>query len=113
MRLDREQTKIIKELMKKYELTQEEVFEIIKAPTRFIRDKLRTVDVPKGLDKKNFEKATPNFNIPSIGKLYGNYYNYKRFINDTSKKSKAGSSETQDGEGDRGDSLPGGKESDG
>jgi hypothetical protein len=78
MRLDKEEYKIIRKLCDKYNLTQDQVFEIVKAPFKFIREKTANLEIDLNWTEEEFEKNMPNFNLPSTGKLYSSYGNFKR-----------------------------------
>lgn len=81
MKLDSQQKKIIDELCIKYNLTKEEIFEIIQSPFIFIRKEIKEINFTGLETEEEFNKKVKNFNIPSIGKLYGNYFNFKRINN--------------------------------
>ena len=112
MRLDKEERKILKAICEKYNVTEKQALEAIKAPMRFIREKTKEINLGDDVTKEEFEELTYNFNIPFIGKLYANYNNHKRYIDVKRKRNKeelenARSTEEQGGgsiEGDVGDS---------
>ena len=84
MKLDSQQKKIVKELSLKYNLPIKKVQEIIESPFIFIRKEIQSIDITGDENKEEFENKIINFNIPCIGKLYGNYYSFK-YINDARK----------------------------
>jgi hypothetical protein len=77
MNLDTQQRKIVNDLMIKYNLSEKEVIEIIESPFIFIRQTIKELDVEDIKTEEEFNNKIKNFNIPSIGKLHGSYYNYK------------------------------------
>lgn len=77
MILDKEQFKIVKKLCDKYQLSEEQVIDIIESPFKFIRKEIKSIEINEKESKESFESKIKNFNIPYLGKLYGNYYNYK------------------------------------
>lgn len=77
MVLDREQLKIVKILSKKYNITEDEVVNIIESPFKFIRKEIKAIEMAEEETEESFESKIKNFNIPYLGKLYGSYYNYK------------------------------------
>lgn len=77
MSLDTTQRKIVDELMKKYNLTEKQVISIIESPFKFMREIIKNIDVSEITTEEEFNNTIKNFNIPSIGKLYGSYYNFK------------------------------------
>ena len=74
--------------MNKYNLTEEEVIKIIESPFIFIRNKVKTLDMTNVETREEFEKQAKNFNIPFIGKLYANYYNFQRIKQNGLRKSR-------------------------
>jgi hypothetical protein len=77
MKLDIEQKKIVKRLSRQYGLTEREIIEIITSPFDFIRQEIKSIEINGDETKEEFESKVKNFNIPRIGKLYGNYNNLK------------------------------------
>ena len=86
MKLDKRHQFIVKSLMVKYQIDEEQAIEIIESPFKFIRGKVKEVDVTNVETEEEFNEVTKNFNIPCIGKLYANYYNFKRFKRNESRK---------------------------
>lgn len=78
MRLDKRQKDIVRELSIKYKLTEEQIAEIIESPFIFIRSVIKNINVNEVKTEEEFKLKTKNFNIPCIGKLYANYYNFKK-----------------------------------
>jgi len=74
--MDRQQKKIINELATKYDLTVEQVVEIIESPFSFIREKITSIEFTGEETEEEFKKKTFNFNIPRIGKLYASYNSF-------------------------------------
>ena len=68
----------INSIADKAELSRKEVEEIVLSQFSFIREKTGDMDLPKGLTRREFDNIKTNFNIPCIGKLYANYFVYKR-----------------------------------
>lgn len=97
MRLDKEERKIVKSICEKYNVTEKEALEAIKAPMRFIRDKTKEINLGDNVTEEEFNELTYNFNIPFIGKLYTSYNNYKRII-DVNQRNKKKSKSTPNGE---------------
>ena len=111
MRLDKEQRKLIKDICSKYNISEEQALDIIKAPMRFIRKVTSEIKLLEDMSEEEFNKNTFNFNIPHIGKLYADYHLYKKINN--VKKNKKGSSPTQSGKKERIDTLGGDDEDSG
>lgn len=68
----------IKRIAEKYGRSYDEICDIIQTQYDFIRDKLKKLNLEKDLTEEEFYKATQNFNIPALGKLYSSYYAYKK-----------------------------------
>ena len=94
MKLDKKSKEVIKKLTNKYNLSEEEVIEIIQSPFIFIRKTITSIDLTNVKSDEEFEKTIKNFNIPYIGKLYGNIYNFKRIKNEL-KRNKRRNQEKQ------------------
>lgn len=92
MKLDNYQYKIIKHLSEKYEISEEEIIEIVYSPFIFIRSIIKNIILTGKETQEEFLKKTKNFNIPSIGKLYANYFNFKRLNNGRKSNSEKGKS---------------------
>jgi len=88
-KLDSQQTKIIKELSERYNLTKKEILEIVESPFKFIRKEIKELEFQGDETQEEFETKIKNFNIPSLGKLYGNYYNFKRIQDANNKKRRS------------------------
>lgn len=86
------QNKIIEELSERYGISKKEVIEIVTSPFKFIRNETKKIEFTGDETEEEFNEKIKNFNIPSIGKLYGSYYNFKYINNGRSKKSKKGKS---------------------
>ena len=78
MKMTKSEKLKVKELAKKYELTESQVIEIIRSPYEFITKTLKELDVPRDWTEEEFNKNIASFNIPAICKLYGSYNVYKR-----------------------------------
>lgn len=81
MKLDRKQRQIINKLAKKYNVTPEQVMEIVELPFAYIRQEIKTISLNGDESREEFEEKTKNFNIPCIGKLHANYFNFKKINN--------------------------------
>lgn len=81
MKLDSQHKKIISNLSNKHDLTEKEILEIIESPFIFIRKEVKNIKLEGDETKEEFQKKIKNFNIPAIGKLYANYYNFKSINN--------------------------------
>lgn len=75
MKLDSQQKKIVSKLCIEFNLTEKEIIEIVESPFKFIREEIKQIEIIGNETQEEFENKIKNFNIPSIGKLYGNYYN--------------------------------------
>ena len=86
MKVDYQHKKIITELSKKYNLSEESIIEILESPFKFIRKEIKEINLEEVVTEEEFNAATKNFNIPSIGKLYASHYNFKYLKNGRIKK---------------------------
>lgn len=62
--------KIIKEISISHGLPQEVVTVAYRSYWEFIKLKAQELQLKDNITKEEFDKLRPNFNIPSIGKLY-------------------------------------------
>jgi phage/plasmid-associated DNA primase len=76
MRKTRNDKQKIKELSDKYGIDEEEIEKIIESQYRFIKNTIEKIDFKNDLSEEEFNKIKKNFNIPCIGKIYTNYYQY-------------------------------------
>lgn len=79
MKLDTRQRKIVRNIAIKYGLEIEQAEEIIESPFKFIRKTITKVDLQAIETEEEFITQFKNFNIPYIGKMYANIYNFKKF----------------------------------
>lgn len=79
MKLDKKQRKIVKKLAEKYNVTYDEASDIIESLFIFIRRTITSLDIQSIETEEQFIEITKNFNIPNIGKLYANIYNFKKY----------------------------------
>tara|TARA_R110000851_G_C12704482_1_gene526499 strand:+ start:169 stop:462 length:294 start_codon:yes stop_codon:yes gene_type:complete len=96
MKLDSQQKKIVQELSHKHNLTESQVIEIIDLPFKFIRKEITKIEFTGEETQEEFESKGKNFNIPAIGKLYANYYNFKYVNNARRIKQKKNESGDKD-----------------
>lgn len=86
MKNDSYQREIINSLSEKFNLSKEEIMEIVESPFIFIRNEIKKIDLIGNETEEEFNSKTKNFNIPSIGKLYANYSNFKKLNNGEKRK---------------------------
>lgn len=78
MKLDQTTKKSIKKLSEKYKLEENIINSIVESPFIFIRKTISSIDFENVQTEEQFLDKALNFNIPCIGKMYGNIYNFKR-----------------------------------
>ena len=71
----------IREISVKYNLTEDEVKEIVMSPYSFIQKKSKEIVFKEGMDKEDFKSMKKNFNIPCLGKLYASNFMYNQIEN--------------------------------
>lgn len=81
MKENKRHEEILKELENTYNLSREEVLEIINSPFSFIRGITKNLNFETVDTEDELNSLKTNFNIPRIGKLYANIYNIKRIHN--------------------------------
>ena len=88
MRLDNKNRALIKKIADAHGLTMNQVIEIIKAPSKFIREVTDTISIESGMTEEEFKEATYNFNLPLIGKLHASWSNYRKYYKHGQNKPK-------------------------
>lgn len=78
MKINKAERLKINEIAASYGFAPAQVDKMIQSQYDFIRSTLRDLKLPKDLSEEEFYKATKNFNIPAIGKLFSSYPVYKK-----------------------------------
>lgn len=68
---------IIQEVSKDTEIPIEIVDKTYKAFWLYIKESIKKLPLKEDLNEEDFNSLKPNFNIPSLGKLYCTYSRYK------------------------------------
>ena len=68
---------IIKEVSEELGLPTEVCRLAYRSSWKFIREKIESLPLKKDLTEEEFEELRPNFNLPSLGKLFVTKQNYK------------------------------------
>lgn len=69
-------TNIYKKVAKDFNLDSEEVEKLYKELWNFIKEKIENLPLKETLTEEEFNKLRTSFNIPSLGKLYCDYFTY-------------------------------------
>ena len=78
MRLNRADAIKAKEIADKYEISVEDMKNIVSSTYSFIDKKTKELNLPDDLTEDEFDKIKTNFNIPALGKLHASYYIYSQ-----------------------------------
>lgn len=69
-------TSIYKKVAEDFNLNSQEVEKLYKELCKFIKEKIEDLPLKETLTEEDFNKLKTSFNIPSLGKLYCDYFTY-------------------------------------
>lgn len=76
----------IREMAEKYNLTFDEVKELVYSPYEMMRDTITKISFDDDVSKEEFQEAKTNFNMPKLFKLHASFYAFKEIIKKKNKK---------------------------
>lgn len=76
----------LRELADKYDLTVDEVRNIVRSQFEFVRVINNNLNIPDGLSREEFKELKTNFTFPALGKLYASYFLYNKIQENKKKK---------------------------
>lgn len=86
MIVDKTLKRIINEVKRKYNLTDEQVIEIFESQFDFIRTMIEKIEFKEVKSEEELSKIKTNFNVPGLFKLYAN----KKILLKLNKKEENG-----------------------
>jgi hypothetical protein len=84
--LKESEKKKIEEMSEKYNLTFEEVKDIVYSPIEMMRETISNIDIDQNASEEEFKALKTNFNMPKLFKLHASYYAFKQIIKKKNNK---------------------------
>jgi hypothetical protein len=76
----------MREMAEKYNLTLDEVKEIVYSPYEMMRDVITKIEFKDELTEEEFKKLRTNFSMPHLFKLHASVYAFKEIVRKKNKK---------------------------